>query len=109
MPTTRRWLAAWLLALALLPGLERGLLAHDHASASPVAQLAAAPEAAAAGVLQDCFACHARASLSAMAIDAHPERHGAAPPELILAPPAPAPLVAQVETPYVRGPPPQIA
>jgi hypothetical protein len=44
-----------------------------------------------------------------MAIDAHPERHGAAPPELILAPPAPAPLVAQVETPYVRGPPPQIA
>lgn len=105
MPTTRRWLAAWFLALALLPGVERSLLAHDHTSAGPVAQVSPLPDAVGADGLQDCVACQARASLHAMAIDAHPERHGAAPPSRVLVLPGPAPLAPRFETPYVRGPP----
>jgi hypothetical protein len=105
MPTTRRWLATGFLALALLPGVERSLLAHDHASAGPVAQVTPAPDAASTDGLQDCVACQARASLDAVAIDAHPERHGAAPPALFLVLPGPAPLAPRFETPYVRGPP----
>jgi hypothetical protein len=100
----RRWLATWLLALALLPGAERMLLTHGHASAGPVAQLVAAPAAGAADGLRDCAACQARASLGSLAIDAHPERHGAAPPAPALALPDARVEAPRLETPPVRGP-----
>jgi hypothetical protein len=105
MPNTRRWLSTWLLALALLPGVERTLLAHGHASAGPVAQLAAAPLAGATDGLRDSAACQARASLGSLAIDAHPERHGAAPPAPALALPDARVEAPRLETPPVRGPP----
>ncbi|MEN8160919.1 MAG: hypothetical protein ABFS41_12670 [Myxococcota bacterium] len=105
MPTVRRWLVAWLLGLALLPGLEQSLLAHGHASAGPVAAVSAAPEADATGPLEDCAACQARASLGSLSIDAHPERHGAAPPAPVLALSERAPAAPRRSTPYVRGPP----
>jgi hypothetical protein len=103
----RRWLAALGLALGLLPGVERILVAHLHESAQPV--LASAGAGGGGGQegrgWLDCAACHARATLGALVFDAHPERHGAEP----AAAPAPAvsPLHAapRVETPPPRGPP----
>jgi hypothetical protein len=105
MANPRRWLAAALLGLALLPGLERSLLAHAHIGHGPTTAVSAAPEADAAGLIEDCAVCQARASLGSLAIDAHPERHGAAPvaPALLCSERAPAP--PRLETPYVRGPP----
>jgi hypothetical protein len=111
MRVSRRWLAALWLALGLLPGVERILVAHVHESARP--ELAPAAHDAGAGgqaseAWLDCAACHARATLGALVVDAHPERHGAAPaapvPALSEAPPA-APALA---TPPARGPPHQI-
>jgi hypothetical protein len=108
MRGSRRWLAAFWLALGLLPGVERILVAHVHGSARP--EVAAAAHGAGAGgeaseAWLDCAACHARATLGALVVDAHPERHGAAPttpaPALSEAPPA----APHLETPPPRGPP----
>ncbi len=82
MRTSRRWFAVLLLALGLLPGVDRILLAHVHGG--PELTLAAArPDAGSADANRDgwldCAACHARAALDALVIDAHPERHGAGP------------------------------
>jgi hypothetical protein len=105
MPNPRRWLVVWLLGLTLLTGLERSLLAHGHGSAGPVAAIDAAPEADATDLREDCAACQARASLGSLTIDAHPERHGAAPAARVLTL-AERPLEApRLSTPYVRGPP----
>jgi hypothetical protein len=111
MRITRRWFAALLLALGLLPGVDRILLAHVHESASPVFSAAAAGQGArgAGGeAWLDCAACHARATLDALTINAHPERHGAAP----AAAPLPAlcafPSEPRAETPPARGPPTRI-
>src|SRR5512139_1424978 len=111
MRVTRRWFAALLLALGLLPGVERVLLAHVHGSASPVLGAASAGDdarGASGEAWLDCAACQARATLDALTIDAHPERHGAAPaaaplPELRAFPSEP-----RAETPPVRGPPTRI-
>ncbi len=104
MSHLRRWLASGLVALALLPGLERSLLAHDHASPGSVTQLSGTPHAGAAG-LNGCAVCQARASLGSLAIDRHPERHGAAPVSPPLSLREPAPAAPRLETPHVRGPP----
>jgi hypothetical protein len=107
MRITRRWLAALLLALGILPGVDRILLAHVHTSASPVLSAAAHGEdarGARAGWL-DCAACHARAALDALGFDAHPERHGAAPAAPPLSAPAATPAAFHGETPPARGPP----
>jgi hypothetical protein len=108
MRVTRRWFAALLLALGLLPGVDRILLAHVHESASPVAS-AALPGAGGANAAGegwlDCAACHARATLDALAIDAHPERHGAAPAAAPLPAPCAAPAAPRPDAPPVRGPP----
>jgi len=108
MCVPRRWFAALLLALGLLPGVDRILLAHVHESASPVASAALPGSGAyggsAAGWL-DCAACHARATLAALVVDAHPERHGAAPAVASLPAPAAAPAAARPSTDPVRGPP----
>jgi YD repeat-containing protein len=82
MRVTRRCLAALLLALGLLPGVDRILLAHAHESAAPALHASAAGASERGGERAgwlDCAACHARATLDALAIDAHPESHGAAP------------------------------
>jgi hypothetical protein len=110
MRLSRRWFAALWLALGLLPGVERVLVAHFHASASPAFAAAGAGsgsgEQSPSGL--DCAACHARATLSALVFDAHPARHGAepaAPPEPVIAAPPAAPDAA---SPPPRGPPPPI-
>lgn len=111
MLISRRWFAALLLALGLLPGVDRILLAHVHESTSPVLSAPAAGQGARSSggeAWLDCAACHARATLDTLTIDAHPERHGAAP--------AAAPLPAlcaflsepRAETPPARGPPTRI-
>ena len=108
MRVTRRCLAALLLALGLLPGVDRILLAHVHESAAPAFESAAPGDlgggAAGAGWL-DCAACHARATLDTLVIDAHPERHGAAPVAARPAAPAALPSAPRIETPPARGPP----
>jgi hypothetical protein len=108
MRVSRRWFAAFWLALGLLPGVERILIAHVHESGRPVLAAdtagAGASGARSEGWL-DCAACQARATLAALVFDAHPERHGAEP----AAPPAPAgaaaPGAEPAETPPARGPP----
>ena len=108
MRVSRRWLAALYLALGLVPGVDRILVAHVHEGAGPA--LHAASAASNGGGSQsegwlDCAACHARATLDALVFDAHPERHGAEPasaPEPLRAAPPPAP---HAETPPARGPP----
>ena len=108
MRATRRWLAASLFALGLLPGVERVLLAHAHHGAGPVHELVAPGDAASDGP-SGCAACQARATLGALAVDAHPERHGAAPTEQPTTRPAPVPSAPRVETPPARAPPLAIA
>jgi hypothetical protein len=106
----RRWLAALLLALGILPGVDRILLAHVHTSASPALSAAAPSEdarGARAGGL-GCGACHARAAQGALGFDAHPERHGAAPAPAPLSALAAAPAALHGETPPARGPPARI-
>jgi len=105
MPTLHRWLVAWLLGLALLPGLEWSLLSHSHVGSGPELTVDAAAPAATVGRLEHCGACQARASLGALEIDAHPERHGAAPAEPVPVSPPRAPCAPRLETPHVRGPP----
>jgi hypothetical protein len=108
MRVTRRWLATLLLALGLLPGVDRILLAHVHESAAPALESAAPGDlggnAAGAGWL-DCAACHARATLDTLVIDAHPERHGAAPVTALPAVHATLPRPPRAPTPPARGPP----
>ena len=104
MRATRRWLAASIVALGLLPGVEKILLAHAHHGPSPVAEFAATDEPASDG-LSGCAACQARATLSALAVDAHPERHGAAPSAPALARPCTAPSARSAPTPPARAPP----
>jgi hypothetical protein len=108
MRVSRRWLAALWLALGLLPGVERILVAHVHESASPVLAAAGSGWPGSGQESEswlDCAACHARATLGALAFDAHPERHGAQP----AAPPAPVvaapPATPHAEAPPARGPP----
>jgi hypothetical protein len=105
MRASRRWLAASLIALGLIPGVERALLAHVHPGSGPIAELAAASESHAGGGLAGCAACQARATLDSLALDAHPERHGAAPAAPPLSQPCRAPHAAHAETPPARGPP----
>jgi hypothetical protein len=108
MRTPRRWLAALWLALGLLPGVDRILLAHAHPEATPVASAARAGgglAGPAAGGWLDCAACHARATLDGVVVDAHPERHGAAPAAAPLPEPYRAPTAARAETPPARAPP----
>jgi hypothetical protein len=38
-------------------------------------------------------------------VDAHPERHGAAPAAVVILAPCSAPSAARLETPPARGPP----
>lgn len=109
MRITRRWLAALLLALGLLPGVDRVLLAHAHAHESTSPWLSAAgpgnqARGADAGWL-DCAACHARATLDTLGFDAHPERHGAAPAAAPVAATAAAPSAPCLDAPSARGPP----
>jgi len=104
MRATRRWLAALLLVLGIAPGAERVLLGHAHPAAGPVAQLFATHEGAAAG-LSGCAACQARATLAAIAVDAHPERHGVAPAARPEARPSAAPDARPPDTPRARAPP----
>jgi hypothetical protein len=107
MRVSRRWFAALWLALGLLPGVERILLAHVHETARPVlaAETAAGANGARSEGWLDCAACHARASLDALVVDAHPERHGAEPAA------TPQPVVAEApsfdhgEPPPARAPP----
>ena len=108
MRATRRGLAALLLALGLLPSVDRALLAHAHHGPAPLAGWNAAGEADAPGGPSGCAACQARATLDAVAIDAHPERHGLAPTLPPAARPCTAPVAPRLETPPVRGPPLQI-
>jgi hypothetical protein len=108
MRVPRRWLAAFWLALGLLPGVERILVAHVHESARP--ELGApTPGAGAGGAASeswlDCAACHARATLDALVVDAHPERHGAAPASPAVALCAAPHAAPHTETPPARGPP----
>jgi hypothetical protein len=105
MRITRRWLAASIVALGLLPGVERALLAHAHHGTGPAAELGAPAEADAPGGLSGCAACQARATLDSLAVDAHPERHGAAPAAVVILAPCSAPSAARLETPPARGPP----
>jgi hypothetical protein len=111
MRTSRRWLAALLLALGMLPGVERILLAHVHGASTP-AIAATAPDAGSADALGegwlDCAACHARATLDSLAIDAHPERHGAAPFAAPAQRPGAAPPAPCTDAPSARAPPPRI-
>ena len=111
MRITRRWFAALLLALGLLPGVDRILLAHVHESASPVLDAAAPGEGAGGSGSEawlDCAACQARATLDALTIDAHPERHGAAPATAPISEPCAFPSEPRAETPPARGPPTRI-
>jgi hypothetical protein len=94
-----------LIALGLVPGVERALLAHVHHGAGPTAELAAASETHAAGGLSGCAACQARATLDSLVVDAHPERHGVAPAAAPLPEPCTGLPAARVETPPARGPP----
>jgi hypothetical protein len=105
MHASRRWLAASLIALGLLPGVERVLLTHVHHGAGPTAELAAASEAESATGLSACAACQARATLDSLAVDAHPERHGAAPAAPPLPEPGAAPPAQRAGPPPARGPP----
>jgi hypothetical protein len=105
MRDSRRWFAALLVALGLLPGVERLLLAHVHHASGPAAELAAVDEHAAAGGVSGCAACQARATLGAFALDAHPERHGVAPAAPPLPRPCAAPPAPRAETPPARAPP----
>jgi len=113
MRITRRWLAALLLALGLLPSVDRILLAHAHVHESASQSLSAAPSGAGTGGASsaawlDCAACQARATLDALTIDAHPERHGAAPAATPLPEPRAFPSAPRAETPPARGPPTRI-
>ena len=111
MRITRRWFAALLLALGLLPGVDRILLAHVHESATPVLSAAANGEgtrSSGGDAWLDCAACHARATLDALTIDAHPERHGAAPAAAPLPEPGAFPAEPRAETPPARAPPTRI-
>jgi hypothetical protein len=105
MRATRRWLAASLVALGLIPGVERVLLTHVHHRTGPDAELAATSEADEAGGLSGCAACQARATLDSLVVDAHPERHGAAPAAPPLPQPCAAPRAVRAETPPARAPP----
>jgi hypothetical protein len=108
MRLTRRWLSALLLALGLLPGVDRILLAHVHESAGPLIAAASQGENARSEGWLHCAACHARATLDALVVDAHPERHGAAP---ATPPRAGLPAFAaatRAASPPARGPPPAI-
>lgn len=105
MRSTRRWLSALVLALGLVPGADRILLAHVHGDAGPVLSAAAAGASAGREASLDCAACHARATLDTLAIDAHPERHGAAPAAPPLEPPAGVRAAPRPDTPRTRGPP----
>jgi hypothetical protein len=69
-----------LVAIGLLTGAEGSLLTHAHVAETPTIG-ASAPGAPVAptGAAPDCAACHARAAVDALVVDAHPERHGAAP------------------------------
>jgi hypothetical protein len=57
------------------------------------------------GGLAGCAACQARATLDSLVVDAHPERHGAAPAAAPLLRQAAAPHAAHAETPPARAPP----
>ena len=105
MRVTRRWLAASIVALGLLPGVERVVLAHAHHGAGPAAELAAPVDADAPGGLSGCAACQARATLDSLVVDAHPERHGAAPALALSHLPCAAPGAPRLQTPPARGPP----
>jgi hypothetical protein len=94
-----------LIALGLIPGVERALLAHVHHGSGPIAELAAASESDAAGGLSGCAACQARATLDSLVVDAHPERHGAAPAAAPLLRQPATPAAAHLETPPARAPP----
>jgi hypothetical protein len=108
MRATRRWLAASLIALGLIPGVERILLSHVHHAAGPNAELSAASDSGASGGLSGCAACQARATLHSLAVDAHPERHGLAPVAPPQARPCTAPAAPPLATAPARGPPLQI-
>jgi hypothetical protein len=105
MRITRRWLATAVVALGLLPGAERALLAHAHHGSSPHEEVSAPAEPEASGGLSGCAACQARATLDSLVVDAHPERHGAAPVAAPLQRPCAAPSAPRAETPPARGPP----
>ena len=111
MRISRRWFAALLLALGLLPGVDRILLAHVHGG-TELAVAAAQPDAGSADANSDawldCAACHARATLAALAIDAHPERHSAEPFAAPLTRRASALPAPQGAAPSARAPPSRI-
>jgi hypothetical protein len=91
--------------------VDRILLTHSHGGA----ELAIAPlqaDAGAAGASGHlglgCAACHARATLDVLAIDAHPESHGAAPFAASSGAPSCVLPAAFCEAPSARAPPSRI-